>query len=75
MTAAARLSHPNVVTAHDAEEAAGTHFLAMEFVEGVSLNQLVQARGPLPVEEACGYIQQAAQGFDDMLRAAKQNRS
>jgi hypothetical protein len=28
--AAARLSHPNIVTAHDADEAGGTHFLVME---------------------------------------------
>lgn len=36
--AAARLSHPNIVTAHDAEEAGGVHFLAMEYVEGLTLS-------------------------------------
>src|SRR5687768_2139258 len=33
--AAARLAHPNIVTAHDAGQAGATHFLVMEFVEGV----------------------------------------
>ena len=32
--AAARLTHPNIVTAHDADEAAGMHYLVMEYVEG-----------------------------------------
>jgi serine/threonine protein kinase len=31
---ASRLSHPNIVTAYDADEAGGLHFLVMEFVEG-----------------------------------------
>src|SRR5262245_24153556 len=35
--AAARLSHPNIVTAHDAEQAGELHFLVMEYVEGVTL--------------------------------------
>ena len=61
--AAARLSHPNIVTAFDAENAGDTHFLVMEFVEGVSLGQLVKECGPLPVAEACAYIRQAALGL------------
>src|SRR5207244_2696306 len=32
--AAAKLEHPNIVTAYDADEANGTHFLVMQFVEG-----------------------------------------
>src|SRR5262249_3642480 len=34
--AAARLAHPNIVTAFDAEQAGDTHFLVMEYVEGQS---------------------------------------
>jgi serine/threonine protein kinase len=60
---AARLSHPNIVTAHDAEQAKGLHFLVMEYVEGASLDRWVEKRGPLPVAEACDYIRQAAQGL------------
>jgi eukaryotic-like serine/threonine-protein kinase len=61
--AAAQLNHPNIVTAHDAEEADGLHFLVMEYVEGVSLNRFVAKRGPLPPGMACHFIRQAALGL------------
>jgi hypothetical protein len=61
--AAARLSHPHIVTAHDADEAGGTHFLVMEYVEGQSLDRRA-AGGPLPVHEACACARQAALGLD-----------
>jgi dipeptidyl aminopeptidase/acylaminoacyl peptidase len=61
--AAARLSHPNIVTAHDAEQAGATHFLVMEFIEGTDLARLVGERGPLPAADACGYVRQAALGL------------
>ncbi len=61
--AAARLQHPNIVTAHDADEAGGLHFLVMEHVQGRSLADLVRERGPLPIGEACEYIRQAALGL------------
>ena len=50
--AAARLTHPNIVAAFDADEAKGTHFLVMEYVEGSDLSVLVKKHGPLPVEQA-----------------------
>lgn len=61
--AAARLSHPNVVAAYDASESDGTHYFVMEYVEGQDLAELVKARGPLAVDEAIGYIAQAARGL------------
>jgi tRNA A-37 threonylcarbamoyl transferase component Bud32 len=61
--AAARLAHPNIVTAYDAEHAGGLHFLVMEFVEGTSLDRLVAEEGPLPVARACDYARQAALGL------------
>lgn len=61
--AAAQLAHPNIVAAYDAEQAGNVHFLAMEFVAGTDLSQVVQRRGPLPVAEACDYIRQAALGL------------
>ncbi|MCG8648738.1 MAG: protein kinase, partial [Pirellulales bacterium] len=61
--AAAQLSHPNIVASHDAERAEDLHFLAMEYVCGVNLAELVHERGPLPVEEACDYARQAALGL------------
>ncbi len=62
--AAARLEHPNIVTAHDAGEAHGAHFLVMQFVEGQDLAQLLNERGPLGVEEAVDCAVQAARGLD-----------
>src|SRR5262249_26764477 len=48
MEAAGKLTHANIVHAYDAEEIGDTHFLAMEYVEGVSLANLLNRRGPLP---------------------------
>ncbi|HEV3448346.1 MAG TPA: family 16 glycoside hydrolase, partial [Gemmataceae bacterium] len=60
---AAKLLHPNIVTAHDADEAGGVHFLVMEYVEGVSLADLVRKRGRMPVPRACECMRQAAIGL------------
>jgi eukaryotic-like serine/threonine-protein kinase len=62
--AAARLTHPNIVAAYDAEQAGDTHFLVMEYVEGVSLDCVLADEGPLPVERACDYARQAALGLE-----------
>ncbi len=61
--AAAQLSHPNIVRALDADEDDGTHFFAMEYIEGVDLAKYVKQKGPLPVETACDFIRQAAEGI------------
>jgi len=61
--AAARLSHPNIVTAFDAEQVRDAHFLVMEFVPGKSLAQVIQERGRLPVALACEYVRQVALGL------------
>jgi serine/threonine-protein kinase len=45
--AVARLSHPNIATAYDADQAGALHFLVMEHVPGESLQRLVR-RGPCP---------------------------
>lgn len=61
--AAASLHHKHIVTAYDAEQAGELHFLVMEFVPGVNLDEVIRERGPLPVAEACNYIRQAAEGL------------
>src|SRR5262249_15820912 len=58
-----RLTHANIVAAHDAEQAGECHFLVMEYVEGIDLAHWLRAHGPLPVAEACGYVRQAALGL------------
>ncbi|EMB17828.1 protein containing Serine/threonine protein kinase [Rhodopirellula europaea 6C] len=61
--AAAQLSHPNIVTSHDADHAGDFHFMVMEFVDGVDLSKVVKDRGALPVADACDYVRQAAVGL------------
>lgn len=61
--AAGRLMHPNIVTALDAGEDHGVHYLVMEYVDGVTLTTLVDRSGPLSVGEASGIIRQAAMGL------------
>jgi len=63
MKAVGQLAHPNIVMAHDAGEADGTHFLVMEYVDGLDLSTLVARLGPLPVPDACEIIRQAAVGL------------
>jgi serine/threonine protein kinase len=61
--AAAKLDHPNIVRAHDAEQVGSMHLLVMEYVEGTSLAELVAKKGPQPIAYACHYIRQAALGL------------
>ena len=61
--AAARLHHPHIVAAYDADEAGGLHFLVMEYVEGQSIADYLREHGPLPAAEACDYARQAALGL------------
>jgi beta-lactam-binding protein with PASTA domain/predicted Ser/Thr protein kinase len=49
---AAGLSHPNIVSIYDRGEAEGTYYIAMEYLDGRSLKELVVARGPLPIGDA-----------------------
>ena len=62
--AAAKLDHPNIVTAHDADQANGTHFLVMQYIEGTDLSSLVKTQGPLPLPQALRCILQAARGLE-----------
>ena len=60
----ARLTHPNIVMAFDADEAEAGPFLVMEFVNGRDLASEVQANGPLPVADAVDRVIQAARGLE-----------
>ena len=63
MRVIARLSHPYIVSAHDAGEVDGMRFLVLEYVEGVDLHTLVKNQGPLSVELAVSFTKQAAKGL------------
>src|SRR6478672_3011674 len=55
---AAGLSHPNIVSIYDRGEAEGTYYIAMEYLDGRSLKELVVARGPLPISDAIAATRQ-----------------
>lgn len=62
---AASLSHPNIVAIYDRGEAEGTSYIAMEYLEGPTLKDLIVKQGPLPIPLAVDYVRQilAAVGF------------
>jgi serine/threonine protein kinase len=62
--AAAKLTHPNIVAAFDADESNGTSFLVMEFVDGKDLASVVKMQGPLSMAQATKCILQAAKGLE-----------
>jgi serine/threonine protein kinase len=61
---AARLEHPNIVTAHDAGECHGLHYLVMQYVDGRDLKSTIRDKGRLSVEKAVNYVFQAACGLE-----------
>jgi serine/threonine protein kinase len=63
--AASALTHPNVATIYDVGEHQGVDYIAMEYVQGPRLDQLIRPTG-LPVTDVLGYAEQIARA----LRAA-----
>jgi len=57
--AASSLNHPNIITIYDIDEAEGIHFIAMEYVQGKTLDRLT-ARHGLRLNEALKYAVQMA---------------
>jgi serine/threonine protein kinase len=64
--AAARVSHPSVVTVHDVLEVDGTPFIVMELLDGESLRDRLRRTGPLPEDE----VERIARPLLSALRAA-----
>ncbi|HEV3342094.1 MAG TPA: bifunctional serine/threonine-protein kinase/formylglycine-generating enzyme family protein [Pirellulales bacterium] len=60
---AARLSHPNIVAAYDADVAQQIHFLVMEYVDGENLAEVVRQQGAIPITLAVRYVLDAARGL------------
>lgn len=61
--AAGKLSHPNIVTVYDFGEEAGRHYIVMEYLEGITLRDALQARGALPLAEAVGIAAKVLAGL------------
>ncbi len=60
MRAVGRLSHPNIVTAHDAREVDGTAVLVTEYIDGFDLGALVARTSQLNIADACEIVRQVA---------------
>lgn len=60
---AAKLVHPNIVLAHDADRTEHRHFLVMEHVVGETLQERIRREGPCSIRQACNWIRQASRGL------------
>ena len=61
--ATARMDHQNIARVHYVGEDRDLHFIALEFVEGVNIRNLVENNGPLPPAEAISYTLQIAEAL------------
>jgi serine/threonine protein kinase len=61
--AAARLQHPNIVTIFEVGEVEGTHYIAMEYVEGMELGEALSPTDRLPIEQKVRMIVDVCQGL------------
>src|SRR5262245_13765215 len=60
--ASAQPTHPNLVTIHDASEHEGRPYIAMEYVEGKTLEAPIRNREPLTLDRKLHYIDQVCRG-------------
>ena len=61
--AAGTLAHPNIVTIYEAGEDQGRHFIAMEFLEGQTLRQVIDIEGKLGLDRAVEIARQVCEGL------------
>src|SRR5438045_7869287 len=72
---AAGLSHPNIVSIYDRGEAEGTYYIAMEYLEGRTLKELILSRGPTPIPVAIDYTRQILAALSFAHRNGKIGRA
>jgi len=72
--AAAKFSHPNIVTVYEAGRFRGQLFMAMEFVKGDSLEQFVEAGQKLPLGKVFDFGAQIASALEAMHAAGMVHR-
>ncbi len=59
-----RIRHANVVTVYESGQSDdGTPYIAMEYLEGQTLSQVLKLRGALPLKECAAILEQAARGL------------
>lgn len=72
--AAGALNHPNIATIYDVGQADGIAYIAMELIEGQSLDVVLQAQGRLPYERVLALGQQLAAALDYAHKAGVVHR-
>jgi serine/threonine-protein kinase len=72
--AAARLSHPNIVSTYDTGDDDGIAYIVMELVEGPTLRHLIDQQGGLPVAQVIDIGKQVADALDAAHRAGLVHR-
>ncbi|CAN5160881.1 hypothetical protein BH23CHL1_BH23CHL1_23270 [soil metagenome] len=61
--AAARISHPNVISVYDYGRQGTLPYIVMQFVDGPNLKEYVREEGPLTTEEAINFARQILDGL------------
>src|SRR5689334_9275717 len=61
---AARVDHPNVIPIYEAGEADGHYFIAMRYVDGLDLREILPTTGPLELKRALSVLTQVAGALD-----------
>jgi formylglycine-generating enzyme required for sulfatase activity/predicted Ser/Thr protein kinase len=61
---AANLDHSNIVTIYEVSQIESVYFIAMQFLEGRTLGQILEAEGPWPVSRVQAVIEQVASALD-----------
>ena len=55
-----KMSHPNIVKVYDQFEENGTAYYVMDYIDGLSLHEILKTKGSLPVDKAMHYLRQVA---------------
>ena len=62
--AVAMLSHPNIVSVYDVSSSGGVDYIVMELIEGISLKQYMERKGPLNWRETLHFSMQIAKALE-----------
>ncbi len=65
---ARKITHPNVCRTFDIGEAAGTHYVSMEFLEGKTLARMIQDQGPMQIEIGIPIVRQVLDALKEAHR-------
>ncbi|HEX9759553.1 MAG TPA: serine/threonine-protein kinase, partial [Candidatus Acidoferrales bacterium] len=62
--AAGGLQHPNIVTIYDLGKEGNTPYIAMEFLEGISLEKVIEEHHPIPLAQRISYVLDVCRALD-----------